>query len=314
MIDALLILKGAMTSAPPNLRAFLLLGLVMLFWGGNFIVGRAVAGQVPPMTFALLRWIGALAIMLPFAIAPMRREWAAIRRGWQPIVLLGLLGVAGFHGLLYTGLQYTTASNALLLSAVTPVLVVASSRVIFGDRINGAQGLAMMVSVVGVVVIVFEGSLAAATRLQVGRGELIVLAAALAWALYTALLRLRPTVGATAFLTSTFIVGALLIAPFSAWELASGASIAWSWQVVGAVAYVAILPSIVSYYIYNAASITVGPAKAGQTITLLPLFGALLSSLLLGEKLHIYHGVGMVLILAGIVLGAFAGRMPKPGA
>ncbi len=303
-----------MPSERPSLRAFLLLGLVMLFWGGNFIVGRAVAGQVPPMTFALLRWIGALAIMLPFAIAPMRREWAAIRQGWKPIVLLGLLGVAGFHGLLYTGLQYTTASNALLLSAVTPVLVVASSRIIFGERINGAQGLAMMASVAGVVVIVFEGSLAAASRLHVGRGELIVLAAALAWALYTALLRLRPPVGATAFLASTFIVGAVMIAPFSAWELASGSAIAWSWQVVGAVVYVAILPSIVSYYIYNAASITVGPARAGQTITLLPLFGALLSSLLLGEKLHFYHGVGMVLILAGIVLGALAGRAAKPGA
>jgi len=273
-----------------------------------------VAGQVPPMTFALLRWLGALAFLLPFAIGPMQREAAEIRKGWKPILLLGLLGVAGFHGLLYTGLQYTTASNALLLSAVTPVLVVLSGLIIFGDRIGGLQAIAMAASVLGVVVIVFEGSLAAASRLHVGRGELIVLAAALAWALYTALLRLRPALGATAFLTSTFIVGAVVIAPFSAWELMSGANIAWSWQVLAAIAYVAILPSIVSYYIYNAASVSVGPAKAGQAITLLPLFGALLSSLLLGERLYAYHGVGMVLILAGIVLGAFAGRAAKPKA
>ncbi|MFC3212901.1 EamA family transporter [Novosphingobium panipatense] len=124
------------------------------------------------------------------------------------------------------------------------------------------------------------------------------------WALYTVLLRTRPPISPGSFLLLVFIIGALAMAPLAAGEWARGHVVAWSWPVVGAFLYVGVFPSVLAYFIYNAVTAQLGPATAGQAITLMPLFGALLSALLLGELLEAYHLVGMALILAGILLSA----------
>jgi drug/metabolite transporter (DMT)-like permease len=140
----------------------------------------------------------------------------------------------------------------------------------------------------------------------------LILIAVVVWSLYTVLLRLKPAISAASFLATTFLIGALAMAPFFADDLISGERIAFTPGVIGAFAYVAVLPSIVSYFIFNSATETVGPARAGLAITLMPIFGAFLSAALLGEKLHRYHFVGMVLILLGIVL-SLAGRRAHGG-
>ena len=101
------------------------------------------------------------------------------------------------------------------------------------------------------------------------------------------------------------------MAPLAAWEWQSGQRIVCSPELGGAFLYVALLPSLLSYFIYNRATGIVGPARAGQTITLMPLFGAFLAAGLLGERLFPYHLAGMALILAGIVVAALA---PRPAA
>lgn len=297
-----------MDSDRSQLRAFALLGLVMVLWAGNSIVGRAVAFDVPPMTLAFVRWAGASLILLPFAWGPVRRDWAAIRAGWKPILLLGLLGVGAFNALLYSGLHYTTATNALLLQAAIPAAVVLFDRLFFAVRSPWIQNLGVACSIVGVAGIVFEGDLARALALHFGVGDVLVLASVVVWALYTVLLRLRPPISATSFVAVTFVIGALAMAPLSAGELLSGEQIHWSGKVLGAFAYVCVLPSIVSYFIFNHATHVVGPARAGVAITLMPIFGAFLSAALLGEKLHTYHFAGMALIVAGIALSIRAMR------
>jgi drug/metabolite transporter (DMT)-like permease len=292
-------------------RAFALLGLVMLLWAGNSIVGRAVRDDVGPFTLAFVRWAGASLVVLPFAIRPVLRDWPVIRRGWKAILLLGLLGVAAFNALLYSGLKYTTATNALLLNAAVPPAVMLFDRLFFGVRSNLGQALGVVASVFGVVVIVFEGDPGAALRLHFGAGDALVLVSVAVWALYTVFLRLRPEISPTSFIATTFLIGVAAMAPLAAWEWQSGLRIVWSPQLGGAFLYVALLPSLLSYFIYNRATGIVGPARAGQTITLMPLFGAFLAAGLLGERLHPYHFAGMALILAGIVVAALA---PRPAA
>lgn len=295
-----------------QLRAFALLALVMVLWAGNSIVGRAVRGEVEPMTLAFVRWAGASLLLMPFALRPLRRDWPAIRRAWKPVLLLGLLGVGAFNALLYSGLRYTTATNALLLQAAIPAAVVLLDRLFFGVRSPLLQNLGVACSTAGVAVIVFEGDPAQALRLHFGLGDLLILAAVAVWSLYTVLLRLRPAVSPTSFVAVTFLIGALAMAPFFAHDLASGERIALTPKVLGAFAYVAVLPSIVSYFIFNAATETVGPARAGLAITLMPIFGAFLSAALLGETLRSYHFAGMALILLGIAL-SLIGRREQGG-
>src|SRR6185312_8132304 len=123
--------RRAMPDESRNLRAYAGLVLVMVLWAGNSIIGRAVRGEVDPLTLAFVRWTGASLILLPFAWGPLRREWPAIRAAWKPILLLGLLGVGAFNALLYSGLQYTTATNGLLLQAAIPAEVVIFDRLFF---------------------------------------------------------------------------------------------------------------------------------------------------------------------------------------
>ncbi|MXO97856.1 EamA family transporter [Altererythrobacter xixiisoli] len=282
--------------------------MVMVLWAGNSIVGRAVRFDVPPLTLAFIRWTGASLLLLPFAIGPLRRDWSAILAGWKPVLLLGALGVGAFNALLYSGLRETPATNALLLQAATPALVVAFDRIFFGVRSPLLQNLGVAASILGVAMIVFQGNLARAAALNFGGGDVLILGSVLVWSLYMVLLRWRPDISPISFVAATFFIGVLAMAPFAAWDWLSGNHIRWSVKVVGAFAYVAVLPSIVSYFIFNSAAHVLGPARAGQTITLMPIFGAFLSAALLGEDLHGYHFVGMALILSGIGLSILAMR------
>lgn len=282
----------------------------MLLWAGNSIVGRAVRFDVPPFTLAFLRWLGATLVLMPFAIGPLRRDWRALLGGWKIVLLLGVLGIGAFNALLYSGLRHTTATNALLLQAAIPAAVMLLDRVLFGVRSAGWQMVGVTFSILGVVAIVFEGDPAAAMRLHFGLGDVLILAAVVVWAIYTVFLRQRPQVGPVSFVAATFAMGVLAMAPLAAWEWVQGMRVHWGGSVFGALAYVALLPSLLSYFIYNWAAGVVGPARAGQAITMMPLFGAFLSAALLGEALHGYHFAGMALIVLGIVLSALALRSP----
>ncbi len=303
-------------SAPAAARrlwlSFAALALVMLLWSGNSIVGRAVRDDVPPFTLAFVRWIGALAVVLPFAWRHVRADRAVLLRRWKIVLTLGLVGVAAFNGLLYSGLRHTTASNALLLQAAIPALVLAFDRAIFGVRASGLQVLGVLISTLGVVAIVTRGVPEALLHLGFGTGELLVLTAVLAWSLYTSLLKRRPVVHPLSFLVITFAIAALAMAPLAAHEWQQGERIVWGPLALGSMAYVALFPSAIAYGLYNAAVTDLGAGRAGQAITLMPLLGALLAAALLGEPLLGFHFAGMGLILAGIVVSNLPKRTASP--
>lgn len=287
-----------------RLLPYALLALVMLFWAGNSIVGRAVRDEIPPFTLALVRWVGSLALLLPFAWKQVRADRTAIRQGWPAILLLGLSGVAAFNAFLYSGLHYTTASNALLIQAFIPALVLVTGAVLFSDRAPVMRGIGVAVSTLGVMVIVFRGDIHAIRNLHFGFGDVLILGGCLAWAIYTACLRLAPPIHAVSLLATTFAIGVVTMLPLALGEARAIAMIDWRPGIFAAFGYVAVLPSLVAYFLYNAAVARIGPGAAGQTISLMPLFGALLAALLLDEVLERYHAVGMALILCGVGLSA----------
>jgi drug/metabolite transporter (DMT)-like permease len=297
-----------MTPAPKMTRAYAMLALVMLFWAGNTIVARAVRADIPPFTLAFIRWTGALLIILPFAWRALLRDRAAIRAGWRPLLLLGLVGVAGFNGFLYWGLHYTTATNGLLLQAAIPALVLVCNALFFRQRAGLWQIGGVALSTLGVAIVVVRADLAVLAALRLGFGDLLILCAVLGWAVYTSLLRVRPPVDQRSFLFITFLIAALAMLPLALGEWRDIARIDWRPAIVGAFAYVALLPSVIAYFLFNSAVEQIGAARAGQTIGLMPLFGAGLAALLLGEPLHGYHLAGMLLIFAGIAITALLQR------
>ena len=295
----------AMTKPPPAFCAYAMLAIVMLFWAGNSIVGRAVRHDIPPFTLALVRWCGALAVIAPFALRRMAADWPILRRHWPVVLLLGLSGVAAFNGFLYSGLRHTTATNALLIQALIPGMVLLVGALIFGDRAPLMRIGGVVLSTLGVAVIVFQGDPAAALQLRFGLGDGLILCGCVAWAIYTACLRLRPPVEPISLLFATFLIGALVMAPLAASEAGAIAAIEWRPAIFAAFAYVAVFPSVIAYFLYNSAVAQIGGGPAGQTISLMPLFGAVLATLLLDEPLHAYHGFGMILIVVGVAVAGF---------
>jgi drug/metabolite transporter (DMT)-like permease len=278
-----------------------MLVLVMVLWAGNSIVGRAVRDDIPPFSLALGRWTGALAILLSISWRRLRADWDTVRASWPKIVLLGTVGVASFNAFLYSGLRSTTAGNALLTQAAIPVLVLVFDWILFRSRPRVAEVLGVTISAIGVLAIIFRADWSRLLSLSFGRGDALVLSAVVAWSLYTTLLRLRPPIHQLSFLTLTFAVGAALMLPLAMHEWRAE-TIRWTPEVVGGVAYVAVLPSIVAYFLFNRAVAEIGAAATGQTLSLQPLIGALLAIVLLGEELHGYHLAGMALILSGIAV------------
>lgn len=284
---------------------YLLLGLVMLLWSGNSIVARAIHAEVPPFTLAFMRWAGASLIVLPIAWRHIKADRAAIRQHWGVILLLGMVGVGSFNAFMYSGLQYTTAANSLLVQAAIPALVLLFNLILFRARPRLAQIAGCIIAAAGVFIIIFRADLAVMAQMSFNKGDVLVLCAVVLWALYTVLLRIRPAINGMSFLALTIVIGALAMAPFAFVELQTRA-IHFTPGVYAGIAYVTIFPSIIAYFLFNWAVDQIGAGDAGQVINLQPLFGALLASLILGEPLHVYHIAGMALILLGIAIPLFS--------
>lgn len=283
-------------------QPYLLLILATLFWSGNFVLGRAVRADVPPIGLAFWRWCGGSILVLGFAWPYLKRDWVLIWRHWKMILLLSILGVATFNTLVYTGLQFTTAINALLMQSTMPVLIVLMSYLLFRETIRASQAVGILLSLVGVLAIVGQGSLEVLTSLSLNLGDLLVFIAVALYAAYSTLLRLRPPLHSLSFIATTFIAGTVILLPFYLWENGAGRVMSIDGVTLLTVAYVAIFPSILAYLCYNRGVELAGANRAGLFIHLMPVFGTIMAILFLGESFRWFHGLGILLILSGILL------------
>lgn len=288
--------------------AWTLLVLVNLFWAGNVILGRAVAGHVPPVTLAFWRWTGAFMLTVGFAWPLLKRDWKVLRRHWPMMLLLSATGIASFNTMSYIGLQYTTALNALLLQSATPLFVLLWAFAIYGEKPSALQALGVVVSLLGIAVIASAGSLEKLMHLSVNPGDAWILVAVVIYAVYSPLLRRRPAVHPLSFLVAAMGIGSLMMLPFYLWETMNGATIIGGWTSYAAIAYTTVLPSFVAYLFFNRGVELIGAARAGQSAHLMPIFGTLLAVLFLGERFHSHHFAGIGLIALGIMLASISAR------
>lgn len=288
-------------------RAYPLLTVTALFWAGNSIVGRAARDLVPPAALSFWRWTFALALLLPLAWPHLRRDWPVLRANAGIVVLLGALAIGAFNTMLYTGLQSTTALNSMLIQSALPALVLIVGALVMGDGTSVRQVAGVLISLAGVLAIIGRGDPAMLWGLQLNIGDAIIGAAVLLWALYSVLLRRRPAVHPLSFLAASIIVGVIVIAPVYAHELWSGRRIVAGMGSALAIIYVSIFPSFLAYLFFNRGVELIGSAATGQYMNVMPLMGAGLAMLFLGERLHLFHIIGLALIVAGILV---AGRPP----
>jgi len=291
-----------------------LLTLTTLFWAGNFVLGRAVSADIPPLALAWWRWALALLLILPFAAPGV---WAArhrLRPNWRYLLLVSVLGVTNFNTFTYLGLQTLPATNAVILLSSAPVLILIFAWLIDARALVPRQFLGTLLSICGVLIIVAEGQMSGlGSVLGGGAGNLWVLLAVLSWALYSALLHRRPEgIGGLAFFAITAVLGWVVLTPFFLLEQAwLGRVMVWNLAALLSVAYLAVFASILAFLFWNRGVAILGPGRAGHTIHLIPVWGLVLAALLLEERLLGYHWAGIIAIVTGIAL-ATVGRLGLP--
>ena len=280
-----------------------------LLWAGNAVVARMVGTLVPPITLNFLRWALAFVLLLPLAAGVLGRG-SALWTHWRRYALLGLLGVGCYNALQYLALQTSTPINVTLVAASTPIFMLLFGRLFFGQRVSGQQVAGALLSIAGVLLVLCRGRWELLLALRLVPGDLYVLVGTAAWALYSWLLTRSGDPQSirsdwAAFLMAQVVLGLGWSGLFAAaeWTL-TDARIHWGWPLASALLFVAVGPAILAYRCWGIGVQRVGPSVAGFFANLTPLFAAVLSTLLLGEAPHLYHGIAFGLIVGGIVVSS----------
>jgi drug/metabolite transporter (DMT)-like permease len=293
------------------MSAFLLLAAANLLWSGNWVIGRALRVAFEPVALNFWRWVVAAAVLAPLALRGVVAKRGLIRRHAGVLFLLALTGVALFQSLVYLGLHSTTAVNAVLLNSSAPLFMLLSSWVIERERTTRRQVAGVLISLVGICVILARGEVANLLKLEFHAGDFWILLAMPVWGIYSVLLKRRPRgLGGLEFLFIIAAAGVLMLAPFYAFEALHTAAHSPTPAAIAGVLYVGVGASVFAFVFWNRGVGLVGANMAGFTLPLLPAFGTVLAIVFLGESFGLFHAVGIVTILAGVVNATRPTRPP----
>lgn len=292
-------------------QPYVLLVLTALFWGGNAVAGKLAVGHISPFLLTTLRWIVAMAVIYPFALPHLRREWPVIREKLLFLAILGCVGFTIFNNLMYTALTHTSALNVAIIQASMPLSVFIFNFLLFGLRATFLQLAGFSLTLVGVLIIAARGDLTVLTGLDFNLGDLLMLIAISIYGIYSVYLKNKPDIHWLSFIAVLGTSAMFISMVFSAWEISSG-SVRWpdmqGWMVV---LYTAIFPSILSQVFWMRGLEIIGANRGGVFINIVPIFGSALAILILGENFRWYHAAALVLVIGGVWLSQRVARTRK---
>jgi len=293
-------------------QPYLLLSITALCWAGNAIVGRLAAGHIAPVTLSFLRWSLAFLTLLPFAWKHLAHDWPAIRAKLGTMVVLSITGISAFNTLQYWALEHTQALNTLLLQSAAPLIVAVWSLILLGVRLTLARAIGVVLSLTGVLVILLHGDLTALSSIRFNKGDLIFTVALVIFGLYSVLTLKRPAIHGLSFGAFTFGCGAACLVPLLIWELLSRPLMALDTANLLTMFYVAVFPSTIAYLCFNRGVQLIGANRAAPFFHVVPVFGAAMAIVFLGERPQLFHVLGFALVLTGVFV---ASRKPsaQPG-
>ena len=280
-------------------RAWLLLVATNLFWAGNYVFGKYVIADITPLWTTFSRWLLALFFLFPIAYFLEKPNWQIGKQAWLLLVSMGLLGVIGYNMFLYSALEYTTSTNAALVSAINPAVIVLFSVFLLREKISRIQTSGIVLSLIGTFVIITQGDIGQIFQREYNKGDILMLAAVVIWTLYSIVgrrLRTVPPITATAV---SALFATIIIAPFA---LAQGINVTEIGPLaVTGILYMAIFPSVFSFVFWNMSVRAIGISQAGIFLNLIPVFTALISGIL-GEQITATQVLGGSLVFMGVYL------------
>jgi len=304
--------------SPPGARqlspftAYIMLIAVQLAWASNLVVARGVFETVPPVGLSFWRWLAAALIMIPLVWRTLPHEIPIIRQEWKTIALLAFFMVGG-STLAVTSVTFTTATNASLVNATQPAITAFFAWLIVKDRLSWLQSLGIVSAAFGIGAMVTRFNIGVLLNLDINSGDFVMLSAVVGYALYATYFHRAPK-GLTpaTLLFVIFLAGSIELIPFYVAETVTYMPVPATWHAAWVTFYLATLPSVGAIFMWNAGLRTVGVTKAAIFVNLLPVFGAGLAILFLGERLYFYHVLGAAFVCAGILLVVKGKRQLAP--
>lgn len=280
------------------MRAVLSLIVATAFWAGNYIFGKVAVAGMSPFSIVFLRWAIALVPLAIVAQTVEHPDWRAVLRHWRFLLVQGVLGLFAYNFLLYAALRVSTAFAASLINAANPALIALAALVVLHERIGWRGGAGIVIALVGVLIVLTHGDLAALMATSFGGGDLLMFGVIAVWTAYTIAARRGPRLPPVTAVTVqiAFIVAGLgIAAPFV------GVTLPHSGPELASLLFIAVFPSCLSYVLWNTALTIIPSGRAGVFLNLITLFTAIWA-LATGQPIAASQVVGGLTIIAGVLL------------
>jgi len=289
-----------------NKAAYIYLILATLFWSGNFIVGKAASlFEIPPFTLNFYRWTFAWLILAPFTLREIFQKKNYILKNIKLILVLGITSITLFNSIVYYSLNFTQVISGVLMISTIPVMIIFFCWIFKIERTNFYQILGVIFSLLGVVVIVTKADLGKLLNLNFNKGDLWMVVAMFSWAMYSALLRKKKfELSQISFLQTIISAGLILLLPAYLIEMALGYRLNIHLPFILTLSYVVLFPGLASFFFWIKGISIIGSNRAGIFLHLMPIFSTVMAILIFKEKFMIFHLIGALLIVTGIILSS----------
>jgi len=290
--------------------AYIFLILTTLFWSGNFIVGKAASFfEIPPFTLNFYRWTFAWLILAPFTLKEIIEKKDYIFQNVKLIIILGITSITIFNSIVYYSLNFTQVISGVLMISTIPVMIIVFCWLFKIEKTNIFQVLGVVFSLFGVVIIITKADLFILLNLKFNKGDLWMVVAMFSWAMYSALLRKKKLEISQLSLLQTIIsAGLVFLLPAYLIELSLGYKASINLPFVLTLSYVVLFPGLASFILWIKGISIIGSNRAGIFLHLMPIFSTILAILIFSEQFMIYHLIGALLIITGIILSSKKGK------
>ena len=291
--------------------AYIFLILATLFWSGNFIVGKAASlFEIPPFTLNFYRWTFAWLILAPFTLKEIFQKKNYIINNIKLILILGVTSITVFNSIVYYSLNFTQVISGVLMISTIPVMIIFFCWVFKIEKTNFYQILGVFFSLMGVVVIVTNANISKLLNLDFNKGDLWMVVAMFSWAMYSALLRKKKFKLSQISLLQTIIsAGLILLLPAYLIEMALGYKVDIHLPFILTLTYVVLFPGLASFFFWIKGISIIGSNRSGIFLHLMPIFSTIMAMFIFKEKFMIFHLIGAILIITGIILSSKGRRI-----
>jgi len=288
----------------PNTKAYIMLVCATLFWAGNFMVGKfAFFSNIPPMTLVFFRWLLVWFILLPFTYKEILKFKNVILGNLPLLFFLALTSVGLFNSFTYLSLVHTQVINASLFNTAIPAIIILLCFIFKIEKTNKFQILGLLISVLGILSIITKLNLDILLTLNFNKGDLIMIGGVISWGLYSSFLKRKKfTLPLLTLVHILCTFGLIFIIPQFIYEFSQDQFIKFDINLFGILIFLALFPSIGSYYCWAGAVSIIGANRAGIFLSLIPLFSTIMAIFFYDEKFQFFHLIGAILIILGLLL------------